>query len=88
MQKKEEFLNLEQQKSNLKICHQNFIVRMTTAQQHGETFEEFMKISFEQARLQCKNDFLNERDPIKKFYRLWYSILLETQYDEMMLGVK
>lgn len=88
MQKKEEFLNLEQQKSNLKIYHQNFIVRMTTAQQHGETFEEFMKISFEQARLQCKNDFLNERDPIKKFYRLWYSILLETQYDEMMLGVK
>lgn len=86
--KQDELFKLQQQKSDLRICHQNFIARMTTSQQHGKSFEEFMKISFEQARLQCKNDFLNERDPIKKFYRLWYSMLLETQYDEMMLGVK
>ena len=86
--KQDELFKLQQQKSDLEISHQSFIARMATAEQHGKSFEEFMKISFEQARLQCKNDFLSERDPIKKFYRLWYSMLLETQYDEMMLGVK
>lgn len=86
--KQDELFKLQQQKNDLKICHQSFIARMATAEQHGKSFEEVMKISFEQTCLQSKNAFFNEQDPIKKFYRLWYSMLLETQYDEMMLGVK
>lgn len=87
-QKLGEVFKLQEQQSDLKIRHQNFIARMETAQQHGGAFENLMKRSFEEAYQQSKTDFFNEQDPVKKFYRLWYSMLLETQYDEMMLGVK
>lgn len=87
-QKLGEVFKLQEQQSDLKIRHQNFIARMETAQQHGGAFESLMKRSFEEAYQQSKTDFFNEQDPVKKFYRLWYSMLLETQYDEMMLGVK
>lgn len=86
--KQEELSKLLQKKNDLEIRHQNFITRMEIAQQHGKSFEELMKKSFEQTYLQSKKDFFSEQDPIRKFYRLWYSILLETQYDEMMAGVK
>lgn len=87
-QKLGEVFKLQEQQSDLKIRHQNFIARMETAQQHGGAFESLMKRSFEEACQQSKTDFFNEQNPVKKFYRLWYSMLLETQYDEMMLGVK
>lgn len=87
-QKLGEVFKLQEQQSDLKIRHLNFIARMETAQQHGGAFESLMKRSFEEACQQSKTDFFNEQDPVKKFYRLWYSMLLETQYDEMMLGVK
>lgn len=87
-QKLGEVFKLQEQQSDLKIRHLNFIARMETAQQHGGAFESLMKRSFEEACQQAKTDFFNEQDPVKKFYRLWYSMLLETQYDEMMLGVK
>lgn len=83
-QKLDEELKLQNQQYHLKIRHHNFIARMETTEQHGQAFEGLMKRSFEEACQQSKTDFFNEQDPVKKFYRLWYSMLLETQYDEMM----
>lgn len=87
-QKQQDFLKIQLQKNDLRSHHHHFTARMETAKQHGEAFEGVMKISFEQACEKAKTDFFDEQDPVKKFYRLWYSMLLETQYDEMMLGVK
>lgn len=87
-QKLEEMHKLQEQQYDLRVRHQDFIARMETTQQHGEAFEGLMKRSFEESCQKAKTDFFHEQDPVKKFYRLWYSMLLETQYDEMMLGVK
>ena len=64
-----------------------FIKKMEIAKQHGEKFETLMKQSFDDACKQAKIDFVQEQDVVKKFYRLWYAMLLEEQYDVMMSGV-
>lgn len=83
-----EVRSLQEQKSDLNLRHQDFITRMKMTEKHGETFESLMKESFEEFSHTAKIDFYHEQDLVKKFYLLWYSMLLATQYDEMMLGVK
>lgn len=64
----------------LKAEHEKFMVSMKNAKRHAENFQNLMKCSFEDACKQSKRDFINEKNAVKKFYRLWYSMVLEQQY--------
>ncbi|RKG39412.1 MULTISPECIES: P-loop NTPase family protein [Acinetobacter] len=60
--------------------HEKFIVSMIDAKKHAESFQDLMKRSFEDACKQSKRDFIDEKNIVKKFHRLWYGMVLEQQY--------
>lgn len=75
----------DQVKNDLKKLngkHEKFIEDMKDAIQHAENFKELMKRSFEETCKQSKIDFINEKNAVIKFHRLWYSILLGQQYSK------
>ncbi len=64
----------------LSNTHEKFIVNMKNAKKHAESFHNLMKCSFEDACKQSKRDFVEEKNVVKKFHRLWFSMVLEQQY--------
>ncbi|TCB67507.1 dynamin family protein [Acinetobacter sp. ANC 4178] len=81
---KEQKSNLKNQvENNLKdLNHKYGIFKddMKEAIRHAESFKDLMRLSFEETCKQSKMNFINEKNAIIKFHRLWYSILLEQQY--------
>ncbi|MEJ5140465.1 MULTISPECIES: dynamin family protein [Acinetobacter] len=64
----------------LNAKHEKFIINMIDLKRHAESFQYLMKCSFKEACKQSKKDFIDERNIVKKFHRLWYGMILEQQY--------
>lgn len=66
--------------NNFRNKHEKFMINMKDAKRHAESFHNLMRCSFDDACKQSKRDFVVEKNVVKKFHRLWFSMVLEKQY--------